>query len=155
MLRNNATENKNRQPDDSSSKAINLVGSTTTIKGEVHTESDIRIDGRIEGDLHTQTKVVLGESGVVQGHVYCESADISGRITGNIYCKELLKLQASAKIDGDISTKRMVVEKGAMFNGQCTMQEQVAFPQQPTSKGKHQAPENSSSKQPLDKAQSK
>lgn len=151
MLRSNQSNNKNRPADDNSSKAINLVGSATTIKGELTTESNIRIDGRIEGNLHTHTKVVLGEGGVIQGHVYCESADVSGRIEGNVYCKELLTLQATAKIDGDIATKRMVVEKGAMFNGNCSMQEQVTFPDQSGTKPNNQS---ASSKKNVDKTQS-
>lgn len=153
MLKNNQQENKNRSTDDSSSKAINLVGSATTIQGKLTTESDVRVDGRIEGDLHTQTKVVLGEGGVIEGHVYCESSDISGQVKGNIYCIELLKLQATSRIEGDITTKRMAVEKGAMFNGQCTMKEQVEFPNQGKSESKQSTKEHSSNQQNLGKAQ--
>ncbi len=153
MLKNNQQENKNRTTEDSSSKAINLVGSATTIQGKLTTESDVRIDGRIDGDLHTHTKVVLGQGGVIEGHVYCESSDVSGQIKGNVYCTELLKLQASAKVEGDIITKRMAVEKGAMFNGQCTMKEQVEFPDQTKTNTKQGAKETASNQQDIGKAQ--
>lgn len=153
MLKNSQQDNKNRTSEDSSSKAINLVGSATTIQGKLTTESDVRVDGRIEGDLHTHTKVVLGESGIIEGHVYSESSDISGQVKGNVYCTELLKLQASAKIEGDIITKRMAVEKGAMFNGQCTMKEQVEFPDQAKTQTKQAPTESSSNQQNIGKAQ--
>ena len=130
MFNNNQSEGKGKSAEDSTSKAINLVGSGTTIKGVLTTESDIRVDGRIEGDIHTYTKIVLGKGGVIDGNLYCESADLSGQISGNVYCKELMKLQATTQVDGDILTKRLVVEKGAVFNGQCTMQDQVTFPEQ-------------------------
>lgn len=155
MLKNNQNDNNKRTTEDSSSKAINLVGSATTIQGKLATESDVRIDGRIEGDLHTHTKVVLGEGGVIEGHVYCESSDISGQVKGNVYCTELLKLQASAKVEGDIITKRMAVEKGAMFNGQCTMKEQVEFPDQAKNNPKQSANESSLNQQAIGNAQKK
>lgn len=131
MFKNNQAENKTRTGEDNSSKLINLVGSATTIQGEISTESDIRVDGRIDGNIHTHTKLVLGEGGVIKGNVYCESADISGQIQGDVYCRELLKLQATTQIQGDINTKRMVLEKGVTFSGHCNMQDQVTFPEQP------------------------
>ena len=151
MFSNNQGEGKGRSAEDSSSKAINLVGSATTIKGEVTTESDIRVDGRIEGDLHTHTKIVLGEGGVIEGNVYCESADLSGQVSGNIYCKELLKLQATTQVQGDILTKRAVVEKGAVFNGQCTMQDQITFPDQPGAQAKEASGQSSAKSNNLGK----
>ena len=138
MFSNNQGEGKGRSAEDSSSKAINLVGSATTIKGEVTTESDIRVDGRIEGDL-------------IEGNVYCESADLSGQVSGNIYCKELLKLQATTQVQGDILTKRAVVEKGAVFNGQCTMQDQISFPDQQGAQAKEASAQSSAKSNNLGK----
>lgn len=152
MFKNNQ-EDKSRNGEDSSSKAINLVGSATTIQGEVTTETDIRIDGRVEGNIYTHTKIVLGEGGIINGNVYCESADISGQINGNLYCKELLKLQSTSKIQGDIITKRMVVEKGSMFNGQCTMKEQVEFPEEAKTKSKQSSSESASNQKNIGKVQ--
>ncbi len=107
------------------SNSINLIGATTTINGEVDTESDIRIDGKVNGDINSKAKVVLGESGRVEGNLYCQNADLTGQVQGNVYIKDLLYLKEKSKVDGDIHTKRLVVDKGAQFNGQCKMGEAV------------------------------
>lgn len=103
------------------SNSINLIGATTTINGEVETESDIRIDGKVHGNINSKAKVVLGESGRIEGNVYCQNADLTGQVNGNVYIKDLLYLKEQSKIEGDIHTKRLVVDKGAQFNGQCKM----------------------------------
>ncbi|MCX6352649.1 MAG: polymer-forming cytoskeletal protein [Bacteroidetes bacterium] len=97
------------------------MSSGTSIKGELNTTGDIRIDGNVKGSVHSQAKVVLGENAKVEGNIYCQNADISGVIDGNIYVQELLTLKGTAKIGGDITTKKIVIEAGADFNGNCNM----------------------------------
>lgn len=115
--------------EENASNSINLIGAGTSIKGEIKTENDIRIDGTIQGNVITNSKIVLGEQAKVQGDVYCLSGDLSGYVEGNVYTKDVLHLKASSKINGDIHTKRLVVEKDAIFNGKCEMKEQVSFDQ--------------------------
>ncbi|MEX0968753.1 MAG: polymer-forming cytoskeletal protein [Bacteroidia bacterium] len=100
---------------------INLIGSGTSIEGEVKTDSDIRIDGTVKGNIHSQAKVVIGENGNIHGDIHCQEADIHGNISGNIFAAQLLHLKAPAKVRGDMHTKKLVVEAGAEFNGQSHM----------------------------------
>jgi cytoskeletal protein CcmA (bactofilin family) len=118
------------------SKTINLFADGTVIKGDIKTNNDIRIDGVVEGLVYSDAKVVVGVTGKVLGDIMCQSADISGRVSGVIAVKELLFLKSTALVDGDISTTKLVVEAGAKFNGNCSMGTKpttnaTAAPQQP------------------------
>lgn len=101
--------------------AMNQFGQGTTINGDVSTEGDIRIDGKVTGTVTSKAKVVLGATGVVEGDIVCQNAYIDGRVNGNMEVAELLILSKSSHISGDIKIKKLVVEEGAKFNGRCSM----------------------------------
>ena len=111
MARNNEVENP----------AINIIRKGTEIKGDVTCVGDIRIDGILNGTLTSEGKVVVGQSGTIEGEVMCKNADISGNIKANIVVKELLQLKASANIAGNINTNKLSIEPGANFTGTCNM----------------------------------
>ncbi len=102
-------------------KAMNQLSPTTLIKGELVSESDIRIDGKIVGNVTTKAKLVLGATGSIEGNVTCQNAYIEGKISGNLDAAELLIMAKTAFITGDIQIKKLVVEEGARFNGRCLM----------------------------------
>ena len=108
-------------PTTSTSSAVNLIGAGTSIEGEISSDGDIRIDGRVKGTITSKSKVVVGSTGSVDGDIVCENADISGKVFGTIESEELLFLKASAYVEGDITTTKFVVESGAKFNGSCRM----------------------------------
>lgn len=110
--------NENKSP---SGKTLNLFSDGTTIKGDIKTNADIRIDGIVEGLVYSDSKVVIGTTGKVKGDVICRQADISGNVVGLVSVKETLFLKSSAIIDGDVVTQKLVVESGAVFNGKCSM----------------------------------
>ena len=101
--------------------SINIVVANTKIKGDISSDGDFRMDGVLTGNLSIKGKLVVGNSGKIEGNVFCQNADISGEITGNISVGELLVLQASAKIEGDISIGKISIESGAIFSGKCEM----------------------------------
>lgn len=111
MARNNEVENP----------AINIIRKGTEISGDVKCAGDIRIDGVLNGTLNSEGKVVVGQSGIIEGEVICKNADISGNIKANIVVKELLQLKATANIAGDINTNKLSIEPGANFTGTCNM----------------------------------
>lgn len=105
----------------SSGLVLNLVGDGTEIKGNINCDGDIRIDGKVIGNVITKSKMVLGTSGSIDGDVSANSADISGNLKGNLTIADILFLKASGRIDGNISTSKMVIESGGEFNGSCHM----------------------------------
>jgi cytoskeletal protein CcmA (bactofilin family) len=101
--------------------AVNLISEGTEIQGEIKSNDDIRIDGTLTGVIHSKSKVVIGSTGKVNGEIYCQSADVLGKLEGTVNAADILYLKTSAKIDGDIKTGKLVVESGATFNGKCHM----------------------------------
>lgn len=110
-------------------KSVNLFAEGTFIKGDIKTLSDIRIDGTVEGAVVSDAKVVVGPAGKITGQLTCQNADISGYIQGTIEVGELLFLKSTAVIEGNITTEKLVVEAGAVFNGHCQMGQKWISPQ--------------------------
>ena len=106
----------------------NLIGNGTTIKGEIVATGDIRIDGTIIGTMKSTGKVVIGQQGVVEGDIMCNSADISGRVKGTIRVEELTTLKSTSRLEVELYTKQLLIEVGAIFTGKCDMTQKVAEP---------------------------
>ena len=103
------------------SNSSNTIGKGTFLEGNVETYGNIRIEGKVTGNVKSKSKVALGPSSFVQGNVVAQNADLEGEVKGRIDVAELLVLKATAVIHGDISTGKLVVEPGAIFNGTCKM----------------------------------
>ncbi len=98
-----------------------VISSGTMITGNVQAESDIRIDGTVNGNIDSKGKIVIGEQGSITGNISCANAEISGAVRGNIKTSETLSFKATASIAGDIQTFTLSIEPGAQFAGACKM----------------------------------
>ena len=103
------------------SQASNTVGKGTAIRGDIETYGIIRVDGTLEGNLKTKSKAFFGQSSTIKGNVVAQNAEVEGHITGTIEVSDVLVLKATAVVDGDIVTDKLVVDSGAKFNGGCKM----------------------------------
>ncbi|NOX85300.1 MAG: polymer-forming cytoskeletal protein [Chlorobi bacterium] len=107
--------------------ARNIIAQGTTIQGDIISSGDLRIEGSLNGTIKVKGKVVIGETGNVEGQVHCQSADISGTAKVKLDASELTTLRATSKFSGDIITKKISIEPGALFSGTC----QMGSPSQP------------------------
>jgi len=98
-----------------------LIGAGTVVKGDMSSDHDIRIDGKVEGNLYGSSKVIVGGNGVVEGNITGKQADILGKISGNIKVSDLLKLGGSCIVNGNIYAGKLHIEPTATFNGECHM----------------------------------
>ena len=98
-----------------------LIGAGTTLKGDISSSSDLRIDGTIIGNINSSAKVVIGANGVVEGDISGNQADIIGKVTGNIKSKDLLQLRGDCTVTGNLYAGKLQIEPSATFNGQCHM----------------------------------
>jgi cytoskeletal protein CcmA (bactofilin family) len=115
----------------------------TRINGDIASDADIRLDGNMVGNMSSKAKIVIGSVGTIEGDVECYSADISGKVTGNIDVKDILFLKSTAVILGNIATSKLVIENGAKFNGNCTMNNANTVSFTPSvSKEKNNSPAN-------------
>ena len=104
-----------------SANAINLIANGTNVTGDIKSDSGIRIDGQLKGKMNIKGKVVVGSTGQVDGDVICKQIEVSGLVNGNIHAAELVSLKSSAKINGEIVTRKLAIEPGAVFTGSCRM----------------------------------
>ena len=100
---------------------LNLIGSGTSIYGDIKSNGDLRIDGNVTGNVMSKARLVLGPSGNIEGNIQAQNADIQGSVKGSLSISEILFLKSTAQINGDIVTNKLVVENGAEFNGNCIM----------------------------------
>ena len=103
----------------------NNVGKGTVIEGNLETFGNLRVDGKIVGNIKSKSKVALGPSSVVEGNVHAQNAEIEGEVEGYVEVTELLVLKSTARVQGDIVTNKLLVESGATFNGSCRMGEGI------------------------------
>lgn len=132
--------------------SISRISAGTVIKGEILSPGDIRIDGTFEGKLQSKGRVVIGETAVIKGDIFCDNIDLWGKVEGNLYVKDTLALKEGCTANGNLHIKRLSVELGAVFNGNCkTISEaefdkltgaQVAVKQVAQTQHPHQAPAN-------------
>jgi cytoskeletal protein CcmA (bactofilin family) len=121
---NDSKENRKSGTGSSSGSGIqstNSLVSGTRIEGIIFTESDIRIDGHVVGTMHSKGKVIVGETGVIEGDIECKNAMIEGRFNGKLVVNDLLHIKETATVEGDVSTAKLVVHAGATFNVTCRM----------------------------------
>ena len=100
---------------------LNILGSGTTIVGNIVSQGDVRVDGVLEGNLTTQSKLVIGTTGKIVGEIKCKDCEISGMVNGKIQVENLLMLKASATVEGEIRTTKLAIEPNAVFSGTCSM----------------------------------
>jgi cytoskeletal protein CcmA (bactofilin family) len=108
--------------EESNLSTVNLISKTTKIDGTIHTEADIRIDGELTGNIVTTARLIVGVSGKIKGEINCKSAEIEGSIDGKIKVAELLSLKSTANFIGELITGQLLIEPGAIFSGNCTME---------------------------------
>jgi cytoskeletal protein CcmA (bactofilin family) len=99
----------------------NALAYGTTVKGDVTTDGDFRLDGRIEGTISCGGKIVIGPTAQVDGDIISVNAEILGSVVGSITTSEVLVLKPTAVIKGIITTQALVVEPSAKFSGTCNM----------------------------------
>ncbi|GGC17598.1 hypothetical protein GCM10011386_06840 [Parapedobacter defluvii] len=121
---------KNEKLQEQRGNSFNLIAQGTEITGDVSTTGDLRIDGQIQGNVTCTAKLVIGDEGKILGNITCHSGEISGAVKGQIIAKELLQLNHSASIQGDIEAMRFVVEDGASISGKCTTSKSLGLPGQ-------------------------
>ena len=116
------TKNKtDMQQEKTNGGGATLIGAGTTLKGDISSNSDLRIDGTVLGNIHSAAKIIIGSSGIVEGDIFCNQSDIVGKVSGNVRAKELLQLRGECVVTGNLYAGKLQVEPSATFNGQCHM----------------------------------
>lgn len=103
------------------SNSSNIIGKGTIMTGSIETYGNMRIEGKVIGNVTTKSKIALGQSSHVDGDIVAQNGEIEGEIKGKIEVSDVLILKPTAVVHGDIITNKLIVEAGAKFNGGCKM----------------------------------
>jgi cytoskeletal protein CcmA (bactofilin family) len=125
MFNNPKNQKANKMEASKHQPAINMISQGTELRGSVNTKNDIRISGKIDGEVRAEGKVILTNDGFIKGDIYASEADIAGKVDGEIVTSKKLVLRQSAGITGDINTQTLLVEEGAVFEGACKMSKTI------------------------------
>ncbi len=104
-----------------SQKAETVIGPSIKVKGNFHGEGDIIIEGNVEGEISTKQYVSVGSNAKIIANIKANNAKIAGFINGNLQIDSSLEILKTAIIRGDISTKEISIERGAIVDGKLTM----------------------------------
>jgi len=107
--------------------SISRISSGTIIKGEIISPNDIRIDGTFDGKIQAKGRVVIGETAMIKGDIVCDNVDLWGKVEGNIFVKDTLALKEGCVMNGNLHVRKLAVELGSTFNGNCKMITEAEF----------------------------
>jgi cytoskeletal protein CcmA (bactofilin family) len=100
---------------------IAFVGKGVEFKGIITYDGTVRIDGQLDGEIHTEGTLVVGEEAVITAKVSAGTIVCRGRITGDLVATEKVKLMAPAVLNGSVKTPMLSMEEGVLFNGNSEM----------------------------------
>ncbi len=100
---------------------INMIGEGTVLEGTVRADGDLNINGKVIGKVLVKGKVVVAQSGSIEGEMAATSADLGGMFDGTATVEERLTLRGNARVTGTLNVARLVIEEGAIFDGDVVM----------------------------------
>lgn len=100
---------------------LSIIAEGTTCRGDFETSGNLRVDGKIIGNIVSTANVAIGKGGIVEGNISAAMIKISGKVQGNLEASARLILDASAIVVGEIKSKLLSVDEGAMVNGTVSM----------------------------------
>ena len=103
-----------------------ILGKGARVEGKIKVEHSLRIDGHFKGELITTDTLVIGKDGKVEGTAKAKDVIVGGALSGTVVAEGLIVLEAKAIFDGDMTTKRLVVDDGAVLEGHCSMKDTTA-----------------------------
>lgn len=106
---------------ETSSVAETLIGPSVHVKGDFKSQGNVQIDGQVTGTIQTSGTLRVGERALINANINAANAFVAGSIKGNVVVTNRLELTSSAKIEGDVSAKILVMAEGALLNGRCQM----------------------------------
>lgn len=98
-----------------------IIAQGTKFEGSITANGTLRIEGEFKGDIGVPESLVVGKTGVVHASVKVKNAIIGGQFFGNIEAENKIELQSGSHVEGDIKTKRLVIDEGVFFEGNCSM----------------------------------
>ncbi len=121
-----SAEGRSEKPGQGAQDISAFVGKGVEFKGTISYSGTVRIDGYLDGEIHTDGILLIGEDAVLQAKITAGTVVCKGKVTGDIVAKEQVKLRAPAVVNGSVKTPLLSIEDGVLFNGNLEMTQQVS-----------------------------
>jgi cytoskeletal protein CcmA (bactofilin family) len=112
----------------------NVLGSDVEIKGNIKFTGELTLDGKLEGEVHTEGVLNLGDSAVINGNITAQTVVVRGKVNGNIVAKDKIEIKAKAELFGDIRSAKLAIEEGVTFVGKTEVNPNKVTPVPPLPK---------------------
>ena len=116
-------QQKSKSESNQELQSISIISSDSIIKGDMDSVGDIRIDGKLIGNINCKAKIIIGQHGIIEGNLNGNQADILGTVNGDIKMTGQLNLIGNSIINGNIHVGKLQMESTVIFNGKCVMGE--------------------------------
>lgn len=153
--------NTKKKNDTVNTSIINtIIGDKSKIEGVLHASESTRVDGLLQGKILSESSVIIGENGLIRGDIHAVEILVAGTVYGNLTAKERIEITEAGTILGDLVTKTLVIDEGASFKGNCTMEVMeekssgasgISLPEQPLEE-ESQADQPSAKKKAMEEA---
>ena len=97
-------------------------GKGSKISGKLNFEGTVRVDGRVDGEIHAKDTLVIGDTAEVMAEIHATSIVVRGTVRGDIHATKKVEIRAPGKLYGNILAPALVIEEGVIFEGTCTME---------------------------------
>ena len=102
-----------------------MIGEGATLEGTISVPHGMRIDGTFKGKIEVAEMLTIGNNGIIEAEIRAKSVIIGGSVKGNVFAEERIELESKASHQGDLQTRELVINQGAIFNGRCSMGQAV------------------------------
>ena len=109
----------------------NVLGADVEIKGNIKFAGELAFDGKLDGEVHTDGTLNLGDGAVINGNISAQSVVVRGKVNGNITAKEKIEIKARAELFGDIRATKLVIEEGVTYVGKTEVNPNKVSPTAP------------------------
>ncbi len=117
--------------DNTNHTSKNVLGPDVEIKGNIKFAGELTLDGKLDGEVHTDGTLHLGDSAVVNGNINAQSVVVRGKVNGNINAKEKIEIKNKAELFGDIRATKLAIEEGCTFVGKTEVNPNKVSPTPP------------------------
>jgi len=109
----------------------NVLNSDVEIKGNIKFSGELTLDGKLEGEIHTDGTLQLGDSAVINGNINAQTVVIRGKVHGNVTVKDKIEIKSKAELFGDIRASKLVIEEGVTYVGKTEVNPNKVSPTPP------------------------
>jgi len=98
-----------------------VIGEETSVKGVLHTQRSIRIEGTLEGEVNSQGEIFIGQNSTINAQIFGKDVVVAGEVVGNIEARKSLHILKTGRVYGDISGDQLKIEEGGIYKGKVNM----------------------------------